>query len=624
MKIVTKSYLLIGILVGVAIFNLVLLYQGGVSDNEQSNAVIKTGDVKVDAESIAALAISVANGNKEDKVILDQRIQSADSDLRTLEMGGSIKGLKIAPIPSNIKKDYNEVLGKWEGFKNAAIKLKSTPVFDSDATSSVNYLLQKTSDLVLLTNDLTRDFDSLDRDFNRHKEIAKELADCSKEIGQLVLLISIGENNGIQDDLEVKKMKFEIGLRKLLNISTEGIDVEKYGEKHENLEPVPRENSESLRKIDPLWESMRVRINTLEERALLSPEFNVAKTDLEDKKQELSDNIDQILELWNVELAKQGTQQQTIFQTLLVVNIAVFIIVIFIIRASLSPLDLINQGLSKIKEGVYGEKLEIESSDEVGELVNTFNIMSETIKEKEEEARLNDISKDEFLAMVTHELKTPLVPIQGYADILLSEHLGKLTEKQKERIGIIKTSAETLLSIISDLLDAQKLELGQLRMKKEDLNIKDTISDTVEILKPLASENNINITTRIFDITVNHDPERIKQVMSNLIKNSINAIQNKQGQIEVTLEDLTDKIRISVKDNGLGIPVEKQKDLFKKFYQVDASLTREKGGSGLGLAICKGIIENHGGEITMQSNANEGATFSFTLPKTATQGGAPI
>ncbi len=241
--------------------------------------------------------------------------------------------------------------------------------------------------------------------------------------------------------------------------------------------------------------------------------------------------------------------------------------------------------------------------------------MSDTIKEKEEEAKKTDIAKDEFLAMITHELKTPLVPIQGYADILLSEHLGKLTAKQKERISIIKNSSETLLGIISDLLDAQKLELGQLRMKKEIGNINETICSSVNALLPEAERNNVELTSNIKDMEISHDPERIKQVITNLIKNSLTAVSPGSGKIEVTMEESPTEIKINVKDNGIGIPVDKQKDLFKKFYQVDATLTRETGGSGLGLAICKGIIDNHGGEISVTSSPNQGSTFSLTIPK---------
>jgi signal transduction histidine kinase len=177
----------------------------------------------------------------------------------------------------------------------------------------------------------------------------------------------------------------------------------------------------------------------------------------------------------------------------LVVDIAIFFLVIVVVRQSLNPLEIITRALSRVKEGIYGEKINYKAADEIGELVNTFNIMSDTIKQKTEEAKATDTAKDEFLSMITHELKTPLVPIQGYVDILLGEHLGTLTEKQKERLKIIKTSSESLLRIISDLLDAQKLELGKLVVKKENHDIKDTIDRAVESLQPRASENKVTI-----------------------------------------------------------------------------------------------------------------------------------
>lgn len=393
------------------------------------------------------------------------------------------------------------------------------------------------------------------------------------------------------------------------------LDVESVGKKHEELIPVPRENSNALRQLDPLWESMQVRISILEERALLSPEFNIAKKEMNTQKELLYTDIDKLLEKWNLIITAQGSEEETIIQLILVADIAVFFLVLFVIRKSLSPLATITQALSRVKEGAYGEKIEYSGTDEVGQLVQTFNIMSNTIKEKEEEAKKTDIAKDEFLAMITHELKTPLVPIQGYSDILLGEHLGKLNDKQKERIQIIKSSSESLLSIISDLLDAQKLELGQLSMKISNTNIKETVDKAIESLKPEAEENNIKIKSNVVDLTIDHDQERIRQVMTNLIKNSLVATKSNTGKIEISMEDLPSEIKISIKDNEIGIQQDKQKELFKKFYQVDATLTRERGGSGLGLAICKGIIESHKGNISMESVLNQGATFSFTIPK---------
>jgi len=606
---------LIVILIFVAGFNLFLLYQHEDLELTQSYSIIRAGDLKVQSESISALAISIANGNLQDSDILQKKIEETQSMLTIIKNGGNIKGQTLGKIPSSLSLEYNKVSSAWGSYKSRVLTVESTSVFDQEATNAMNYVLKKNQELILLTNAVIDDFENLDRDYNTHKQIAEDLAEAAKSIGQQTLLISIGEEEGAQEILKQKRLEFEIGIRKILQVSTADLDVESVGAIHENLEPIPRENSESLRKLDPLWDSSKIKIRTIEERGILSLEYNSAKNEMNEQKDILFINIDSLIESWNNEISVQGSEGQIVIQILLIVDIIIFFIVLFVIRKSLSPLESITKAITKVREGVYSGKIEYSGTDEVGQLVNSFNIMSRTIKEKEDEAKKTYRAKDEFLAMITHELKTPLVPIQGYSDILLSEHLGKLTAKQKDRISIIKSSSETLLAMISDLLDAQKLELGQLKMKKENANIKDTIDKVMETLKPETSQNNIEISSNAVDLTINYDPERISQVITNLIKNSVNAVQPNSGKIEIIMENLPTEIKISIKDNGIGIAQEKQKELFKKFYQVDATLTREKGGSGLGLAICKGIIDNHKGQISVHSIPNQGATFSFTIPK---------
>ena len=615
MKLISKTYLLIAILISAAVINLFLFYQDTNSQTTQSYSIIRVGDVKVTAESISALATSVASGNKDDKEQLDKQILEVENIVDIIKNGGTIKGQSLEKIPSSLSLDYDKVAASWDSYKSKAQYVENTSVFNPEAIKAVNYILEKNNELVLLSNNMVNEFENLGRDYNRHKQIATDLTENVNVIGQQTLLISIGEEEDTQNKLKENRLEFDIGIRKLLQISTVGLDVESVGKEHEELIPLPRENSNALRQLDPLWESMQVRISILEERALLSPEFNVAKKEMNAQKELLYNDIDKLLQNWSLIITAQGSEEESIIQIILVVDIAVFFMVLIIIRKSLSPLATITQALSRVKEGAYGEKIEYSGNDEVGQLVQTFNMMSNTIKEKEEEAKKTDIAKDEFLAMITHELKTPLVPIQGYSDILLGEHLGKLNDKQKERIQIIKSSSESLLSLISDLLDAQKLELGQLSMKQENINIKETIDKAIESLKPEAEEKNIKINSSIVDLKINHDQERIGQVMTNLIKNSLAATQPNTGKIEIIMEEMPTEIKISIKDNGIGIPLDKQKELFKKFYQVDATLTRERGGSGLGLAICKGIIQSHKGEISMESIPNQGSTFSFTIPK---------
>ena len=624
MKIISKTYILVLILILAAVINLTLLYEAEHASNTQSYTIIKTGDLKVQSEAISGLAVSIANGNRDDEDKLNSAIKNVDMTIIGLKNGGVINEQTIQKSPSSITSEYNKMTTSWDTYKEKVLNVKKTSVFDKEATSAMNYVLQKNSELVLLTNSLSNELSDLGRDYNRHKEIAKELESSAKEIGQTTLLISIGEGENTQEKLKTEKLKLEVGLRKLLQVSTKDLDVKKIGQENEELIEIPRENSDALRKLDPLWESLQPKISILEERALLSPSFNLAKNEMNVEKETLFVDIDNLLNSWNRELAKQGSQEQTIVQILLVVDIAIFFLVLFIIRQSLLPLGLITNALSEIKEGAYGRKIEYSKIDEIGNLVKTFNTMSDTIQEKEELAKKTDIAKEEFLAMITHELKTPLVPIQGYADILLSEHLGKLTDKQKERINIIKSSSETLLALISDLLDAQKLDLGQLRMKKERNNIKETIQKTIESFIPQAQKNNLKIISNLQDRSLEYDEERIKQVLANLIKNSMTAVESGKGIIEVSVKILPQFIQVNVKDNGVGIPADKIPNLFKKFYQVDTTLTREKSGSGLGLAICKGIVETHGGEIAVTSTPKHETVFSFTLPKTHESARSPI
>ncbi len=616
MKIILKTYFLVGILIAAAAVNLTLLYQSGQENTYESYTIIRVADLKVKVETFDSLANSIANGFEADREILKEKTNEFQSVLNVLEGGGAIRGQPIVVIPTILLGEFREVENSWNIVRDSLDQIQIRAVSNDEAKDAVNYILGKNGEMALSTDSVIKEVETLGRDFNRHEEITRELHELSKSIGQDALLISIGEDVGIREKLHEERIMFEVGIRKLLQIPTNDLDLESIGQISEELAPIPRENSNALRQLDPLWEAVQLRIKILEENSLHTEDFDLAFSSFKTQKILLISSLDTLIDSWNEEILSNSSQRGIIVQTLLVVDIAIFFLVIVVVRQSLNPLKIISTGMSRVKEGVYGEKINYKVDDEIGQLVNTFNIMSDTIKQKTEEAKETDIAKDEFLSMITHELKTPLVPIQGYVDMLLGEHLGSLNEKQKDRLKIIKTSAESLLRIISDLLDAQKLELGKLVVKKEKQNIKDTIDVAVQALQPRATENNITIKQHLDkDILLSHDRERITQVLTNLLKNALDVVNPDTGVIEVSVEDADKEIKISVKDNGPGIPIEKQRDLFKKFYQVDTSLTREVGGSGLGLAICKGLVEEHGGSISAESTPGVGTTFSFILPK---------
>ncbi|MDE1769009.1 MAG: PAS domain-containing sensor histidine kinase [Thaumarchaeota archaeon] len=241
-------------------------------------------------------------------------------------------------------------------------------------------------------------------------------------------------------------------------------------------------------------------------------------------------------------------------------------------------------------------------------------------REKQIEQQLKDLKKlslvkDEFLAMITHELKTPLVPIRGFSDIMLSEYLGPLNEKQKERLLVVRSSTDMLLELISDILDSQKIELGQLHLSKQVYNLSEIINETITQMNPKLDLNDITITTDLKPMNCLCDKTRITQVISNLISNALDFCPKQNGHIHIKSYPYDIYAKIVIQDNGIGISEDNLEKIFVKFYQIDTKSTREHRGSGLGLSVCKGIVEAHGGKIWAESKGkNKGAEIHLLLP----------
>jgi signal transduction histidine kinase len=614
MKFVKKTYLLLAILVGTATFNLLLLFSMQQESTKESFSLIAINDLKVEIANIATLASSIAAGNEADRSLLQQKITEVDSTFTLLEKGGIADENEIISVPTTIADKFIHSYNLWTSYKSNADKIEMEQVFNSEVKESISYVLTKNPEFILLNKQLIDELSNLDRNYREHQEIAENLPNIINYINEDILLISLGDDSA-RSLLKEHRIMYDANLRKLLGIPLDDLNLDEPYIESESLAPLREENSLVLNQIDPLWESIRYRLITIESNSLVSEKFGVALSQLNQERTLLTKSLDGLYNSWNDQIIQQNEQRQLILQILTIVDIIIFIIVTFTIRKSLFPLQKITNALVRVKEGTYGEKVDYASNDEIGDLINTFNVMSQTIKERQDESQKIDKAKDEFLAMITHELKTPLVPIQGYADILLTEHLGNLNEKQKERISLIKESSSTLLQLISELLDAQRLELGKLRMKMTNNDIDSIILKAIEILSSKIRDSKIQIKySKSNNIKIVCDKERLIQVITNLIKNSIEAIGQGTGIIEILVTDFVDKIQITVKDNGPGIPQESVPYLFNKFYQVDSSLTREKGGSGLGLSICRGLIDAHRGSIWLEQNQNE-VMFHFSIPK---------
>lgn len=616
MKITQKTYLLLGVIIGVSAVNLYLLISISQENLDVLHSISSASNLKVIVEGISGTANSIASGNEAERQTLGNEINEFNQTYEILGTGGTFQGIHIVAAPSELQPIYSQVGDSWQIYRQDAEKIRQESVFDPKVEDALAYILGKNGDLISLTNGVVNELAPLDRNYNQHKMIAADMVSIAQDIGQKTLLISIGEGGNATDAIKKDAIMFDGNLKNLEGLPLDNPDYAKYGIKQENLQQIPRENSYSLRNLDPLWQAEQAKIEYVENNTLISKEFGSALTHLNYQRGILLANTSKFVDDWNKFIDSELKQNVIIVQGLLIVDIAVFLTVMLSIRKSLNPLRLLTTAIGRVRAGFYGEKIDYAVNDEIGDLAEAINSMSSTIQKKEEEAKKIELAKDEFLAMITHELKTPLVPIQGYSDMLLGEHLGPLSKNQKDRLQVIRSSAASLLQLISDLLDAQKLELGQLRIKKSNNDLKETIETTITSMKPQAIADQIKLTHNLtHSIYANYDDERIVQVLTNLVKNSLKATLPKTGKIEISVEEGAKEIIVSVKDNGRGIPEDAIGNIFKKFYQVDTSSTRESGGSGLGLSICKGIVEAHGGRIWVQSKVNEGSVFSFAIPK---------
>ncbi len=292
---------------------------------------------------------------------------------------------------------------------------------------------------------------------------------------------------------------------------------------------------------------------------------------------------------------------------------AVFIVMIS--KGVSKPINSLIDAVKKISDGNFGIEIKINGNDELCNLAKSFNRMSLQLQKYTQKAEL-DKAKDEFMAMISHELKTPLVPITGYLSLLLANKYGELSTTQRDRLLTIQSSVRSLLRLISDLLDAQKIELGQLRIHTKNEDLEKIILETIEKTKPDVNKAGMVITAELQkNLCCICDKNRMEQVISNIIMNSLDFCQKGTGKIHITTKLDGDLAKIVIKDNGVGMTREKISKLFTKFYQGDNSLTREHGGTGLGLAVCKGIVESHGGKIWVASEGLEkGIQVHILLP----------
>ena len=249
--------------------------------------------------------------------------------------------------------------------------------------------------------------------------------------------------------------------------------------------------------------------------------------------------------------------------------------------------------------------------DHQGKTVGMVAVLNDVTKQKE----LNRM-KQEFLAKVTHELRTPLVAMAKSIELLRAEATGPLSENQDNFLSMTERNLKRLSALINDLLDLSRLEAGKLQIRREPGSLRQAITETVNVLSAWAKAKTIGLSQQVPDDlpAAEFDYDRIIQVMHNLIGNALKFTPDK-GSITVSASCVGAKeIRVSVQDTGAGMSKEEASHVFDKFYQVKGELTGKVPGTGIGLSIAREIIELHGGKIWVESEQGKGTSFLFTLP----------
>lgn len=323
--------------------------------------------------------------------------------------------------------------------------------------------------------------------------------------------------------------------------------------------------------------------------------------------------------LQEIELASPGAQRRVREQSEHLLYVGIFANILFAIllavtfmRGITSRLAVLVDNTKRLSAGKLLHPL-VGGTDEIAQLDRVFHDMADAL---DQAAR----RKKELVAMVSHDLRTPLTSLRGFLELLTMGALGDVAEGARDRARRAQNSVERLIALINDLLDLEKMESGTIQLTASRLKAETLIERAVESVSQFADEHDVTIVAPVTEASLNADGDRLVQVLVNLLSNAVK-FSPPDSTVTVSVEELPGWIEFRVKDEGRGVPAAFQEAIFERFQQVEAADARAKGGTGLGLPICKAIVEQHGGTIGVDSQEGKGSEFWFRLPADTTGDG---
>jgi signal transduction histidine kinase len=319
-------------------------------------------------------------------------------------------------------------------------------------------------------------------------------------------------------------------------------------------------------------------------------------------------------------LVETQQQQALINQQHLVIFIALptsFILALLLVvafsRDITQRVSIMMDNTARLKDG-KDLNVAVRGEDEIATLDKTFHTMADELAAAKEKEKELEKTKQEFYAMIAHDLRNPLSAIEATLDLVALDKLGAVPEKAKGTLNVARTSAQRLNRLITDLLDAAKFAAGSFKLSLAEASALEIVKTSCDTVRSIADKKKVKIEVSGEDATILADGSRLVQVMVNLLSNALSF--SPEGSVIVcAVASKDERVRFAVQDQGPGIPDEYKLHIFERFGQGPDAGRQKTASTGLGLSVCKMIVEQHGGEIGVDSEVGKGSTFWFTLDK---------